>query len=377
MSSKKKRKQNKTHGWQVKDRGGKAHNIERKAIKHDTSYPTINVDNNVPLTITSLHLSTTFNQEKKHERGEDADPLSIIQENVGFLGVFDGMGGSGATEYTLPNGDKHTGAYLASRLVCQSVYNYLEQKPQHSIDVTDLKRYIKEHLDKYIVEHNIKPTRLHSSIIRILPTTLSVIAYKQDNDKIDIYSYWCGDSRNYLLTKDGLRQISIDDLKSRQDPLENLRNDDALSNCISQDRDFTINNMHIENQKIPIILFSATDGCFGYIPTPMHFENLLLETLIQANDIEQWKNNIIETLKPISGDDFSMSIVMLGLTFEEWKTCLQPRLKEVQMGYIQPLEEIEKEVNLLQIKVEETKQLLYDTTTDLWNSYKTNYLTQQ
>ena len=130
---------------------------------------------------------------------------------------------------------------------------------------------------------------MRSPIIRILPTTLSVIAYQQESDNIDIYSYWCGDSRNYLLTKDGLMQISADDLKSKQDPLENLRNDDALSNCICQDKEFIINKLHIENQQIPIILLSATDGCFGYLPSPMHFENLLLETLMQSNGMEQWK----------------------------------------------------------------------------------------
>lgn len=322
-------------------------------------------------------LFTAFNQEKKYQLGEDADPLSVIKEDIGFVGVFDGMGGSGATEHTLSDNSKHTSAYLASRLVCKSVMKYIKENPQPDIEPIHLQQYVKDQLDKYAVENNIKPTGLRSPIIRILPTTLSFIAYKQEHDNIDIYSYWCGDSRNYLLTKDGLRQISTDDLKSKQDPLENLRNDDALSNCICQDRDFTINKLHIDNQQIPIILLSATDGCFGYLSSPMHFENLLLETLIQSEDIEQWKMHIIEALKPISGDDFSMSIVMLGLTFEKWKSCLGSRLKSLQETCIQPLEEIKRDIENAQKEAENKQQLLYDKTIELWNDYRINYLNQQ
>ena len=331
----------------------------------------------VPITVTNLFLSTTLNKEKKHMLGEDADPLLMTTENMGFIGVFDGMGGAGATEYTLPDGTKHTGAYIASRLVCDSFNDYINHNLQHDIDTIHLKQYIKEQLDKYVIENDIKPTGLRSPIIRILPTTLSVIAYQKESDNIDLYSYWCGDSRNYLLTKDGLMQISTDDLKSKQDPLENLRNDDALSNCICQDKEFTINKLHVENQQLPVILLSATDGCFGYLSSPMHFEQLLLETLMQSNGMEQWKSKIIETLEPISGDDFSMSIVMLGLTFEDWKSYLQLRLQYIQKTYIQPLEEIKKAIEGAQNKMVDTRQLLYNTTTELWNTYKTNYLYQQ
>lgn len=331
----------------------------------------------VPNVVNDYRLSITLCQEKRHLLGEDADPLSeTIDNNIGFIGVFDGMGGSGATEYTLPDGTKQTGAYIASRLVCRSLQEFIGKNPQHDIESTQLQHYIKEQFDKYVVENNIKPSGLRSPIIRILPTTLSVIGYKQENHNIDIYSYWCGDSRNYILTQKGLMQISTDDLKSQQDPLENLRNDDALSNCICQDRAFTINRLHIEYQHLPIILLSATDGCFGYLPSPMHFENLLLGTLMQSNDIECWRNNIIETLKPISGDDFSMSVVMLGLTFEDWKKCLKSRWQDVQKKYIQPLEQKQKEIDRAQQKARDMLQSLYDMTTQLWNDYKTNYLNQ-
>lgn len=362
-----------------KNRGLKAH--KKGIINKNTSTSPIAENEksigHMQVPIANQHLSTTLNQEKKHLLGEDADPLLITLDNIGFVGVFDGMGGAGATEYTLPDRTKHTGAYIASRLVCDSFKDFIKQNPQSNIDTPCLQKHIKEQLDKYVVDKNIKPTGLRSPIIRILPTTLSVIAYQQEYNMIDIHSYWCGDSRNYLLTKSGLMQISTDDLKSKQDPLENLRNDDALSNCICQDKEFTINKLHVANQHVPIILLSATDGCFGYLPSPMHFEQLLLETLMQSIDIEEWKNNIIETLKPISGDDFSMSIVMLGLTFEDWKVYLQPRLQYLLKTYIQPLEEMKREIEVAQNKVEDTKQLLYDKTTELWNTYKTNYLNQQ
>lgn len=324
--------------------------------------------------VKDICLSITLNQEKKYQLGEDADPLLIIKGEIGIMGVFDGMGGAGATEYVLADGTKHTGAYIASRLVCKSCFEFFEQLLQYNIETTEWQQDIKAHLDKYVLENSIKQSGLRSPIIRILPTTLSVIAFKYEISNIDIYSYWCGDSRNYMLTSKGLMQISTDDLKSQQDPLENLRNDDALSNCICQDKEFTINKLHLENQQLPVILLSATDGCFGYLPSPMHFENIILDTLMQSNGIGQWKNNIIEILRPISGDDFSMSIVMLGLTFEEWKAYLKSRWLYVQKNYVQPIDKIKLDIEKAQDNIKKWHKKQHDITTELWNEYKTNYL---
>lgn len=318
-------------------------------------------------------LSFTINQEKKELKGEDADPLLLTIGDIGYIGVFDGMGGAGASEYAMPDGLKHTGAYLASRLVANLMAEFVTNNPTCDIDTNLLCQFIKERLNQYALDNNIKPSGLRSSIIRVLPTTLAVIGYQRAGTQLDINSYWCGDSRNYYMTKDGLKQISTDDLKTIQDPMENLRNDEALSNCICQDKEFTINKINVGKISLPVILYSATDGCFGYLETPMHFEYLLLDTLMCSQNIDEWKSNIIETLKPISGDDFSMAVTMIGLEFDVWKEQMKSRYQTMQSVYVEAIKKLHSD-SKQQIKDAEDK--LYNGITELWNNYKINYLNQ-
>ena len=85
--------------------------------------------------------------------------------------------------------------------------------------------------------------------------------------------FWAGDSRAYVLPADGARQLSTDDLRDPSDAMANLRRDSVVSNAMSADTDFHVNYRRVE-LKAPFLLVCATDGCFGYVPTPMHFEHL-------------------------------------------------------------------------------------------------------
>jgi hypothetical protein len=55
-----------------------------------------------------------FNLAKATGQGEDADPILREAHGLGLVGVFDGMGGAGGTNYATSEGSR-TGAYLASR----------------------------------------------------------------------------------------------------------------------------------------------------------------------------------------------------------------------------------------------------------------------
>lgn len=63
--------------------------------------------------------------EKKDGHGEDSDPLFLVKGDFCAVGVFDGMGGSGAGKCKSDFGDGHTKAYVASRIIEESVYNYM------------------------------------------------------------------------------------------------------------------------------------------------------------------------------------------------------------------------------------------------------------
>lgn len=320
-----------------------------------------------------INKHVAVNIPKKEGKGEDADPLLINNEAFFYVGVFDGMGGSGATEYTTKNGT-HTGAYIASRevkLVCE---NYIHNSVG-VIDIEELTERIKNRLDDCLNIHGIRPSGLRSSIIRTLPTTLAIVSAQKEEKGSHIISFWCGDSRNYILTKSsGLQQISVDDLSKPQDPLENLRNDEALSNCISQDKPFTIHEHDCGVYEEPVIVISATDGCFGYLSTPMHFEYLLLKTLASATDCEQWKQLIIKELIEYSGDDFSLALIMIDESFEYWKKELSKRLRFIEKTYIEKVKKMKNDIIAAEQLLETSKTDLYNEITSLWENYKTDFL---
>ncbi|MBK7637414.1 MAG: hypothetical protein IPJ13_26350 [Saprospiraceae bacterium] len=108
----------------------------------------------------------------------------------------------------------------------------------------------------------------------------------------------------------GLIQISKDDLKLDNDPYENIENDSPLSNMINLEEDFKLNHKACTFE-LPIIAIVATDGCFGYYSTPMHFEFHLLNSLMQSNVEEEFKNKLIDELGRVSGDDFSLSLTSI------------------------------------------------------------------
>lgn len=326
------------------------------------------------LVMNSASYSLGINIPKKIGKGEDSDPLLYRSENHFFVvGVFDGMGGSGATEYKTDNGS-HTGAYIASRRVMMSCLDYLQRLEVKDIDVTALITSIKVGLDKCVQDYNIKPSGLRSAIIRTLPTTLAITTVNKDGQHFRVKSYWCGDSRNYILTAKGLLQVSTDHLTTAQDPLENLRNDESLSNCICHDKSFTIESRDCGIFTEPIIILSATDGCFGYLKSPMHFEYLLLKTMQESTNMDDWKNHIEEWLKPISGDDFSLGLMTIESDLTYWKKKTINRLSYIEKTFIKPIEKKENAILKAKQNVMDAEEGLYDGITSLWETYKQDFL---
>lgn len=317
----------------------------------------------------------SINIPKKKDKGEDADPLIYRHDNLAFVGVFDGMGGSGSTEYTTPNGI-HTGAYFASRKVCKTCKEYINEATSDVLDIDMQSKRIKEDLTQCMEQYGIKPSGLRSAIIRILPTTLAIIGAYTEGNNTHITSYWCGDSRNYILTKQGLLQVSEDDLSKKQDPLENLRNDESLSNCICQDKPFTIHVKDCGVYTEPIMIISATDGCFGYLKSPMHFEYLLLSTLVSSQNSKEWQDKLESYLKTISGDDFSLGIAMIDGNFMYWRNNMVDRFSVLKNKYISPIDDIEEEIVRKQEWIANAQKEMFDTITNLWGNYKELYMSK-
>lgn len=328
--------------------------------------------------------------EKIPDKGEDADPILQLYSNhqAGVIGVFDGLGGAGGSVYEDEDGTTHTGAYYASRLVKVFIEKHIEHHWQQRVTqekgVTDLEALITELRDKLIEDLKRKadkldknPSRLKSSLIRRLPTTMAMIYFWQNTQQTstcNCLSIWAGDSRAYIMNPSrGLQQLTKDDLKISGDALENLSDDSPLSNYVNADINFKL-SFRFDTIKLPCIFIVATDGCFGYLLTPMHFEYLLLDTFQCAKNEREWQENLITKIKQVAGDDASMSLVAIGWhDFEEVKQQFFERAKHLYKNYIQPLEEIDKRLKRYYQSIEVHKLAKEKHRVVLWEKYKITY----
>ena len=317
-------------------------------------------------------INLKFMIEKKDGHGEDSDPLFLVKGDFCAVGVFDGMGGSGAGKCKSDFGDGHTKAYVASRIIEKSVYNYMNYaKSTSEICAERIKDTAKSRLEQEKHNFPLKVSGLRSKLVREYPTTLAVVTCEQKvNGDFTINSYWAGDSRNYLWNSDGFFQISKDDLDTELDPMENLRNDGVLSNCVCADREFEINSRSITVSKSFIIL-SATDGCFGYFPTPMHFHEVLLAGLKSSKDETEWENDIKKEICNVTGDDISLSLCAIG--YNDFHSLKESFEHEKIEGFDE-MEDLRKEIDNIKNSIEQKKAALEEKMQSEWNSYKANYM---
>lgn len=285
--------------------------------------------------------------EKISGEGEDAPPLmELLGEDRSemVMGVFDGLGGAGAMAVTLSNGESHSNAYLASRLVRQVCWDYFTGRSLRIDDdmatlVKELKAQLEDALRAGIEGAVQQGSKLRGTLVHQLPTTLALV-YTRANGvgRMESLSIWAGDSRVYQLDPQaGLVQLTVDDLQAPGDAFANLTNDSPMSNFASASRAFRL-NYRVGEVAMPYVLLAATDGCFDYLPTPMHWEYLLLYTLVRANTSAEWGRELEQRLAEVAGDDVSLVLVGMGYnSFGEMKLALAERFAVMKRDYMMPL----------------------------------------
>lgn len=311
--------------------------------------------------------------EKKVELGEDAPPLLIQKGKACAVGVFDGMGGAGATSCNSSIGDGHTQAYVSSRIVSSSMDTFLQNHlPTDDVAAEDMKAVIMRKLRE---EKEAFPPKvmssLRSKLVRDYPTTLAIVTFQEHDKAYQVDSYWAGDSHCYLWTKGGFFQISKDDLEDNNDPMKNLHNDSPISNCICADREFFIHHKSIPLPKEPVIILCATDGCFGYYPTPMHFEYVLKSCLQEAKDKEEWKMKIMNKILKVTGDDCSLSLIAMGFSsFAE----LKKSMKDSAVERFSKLIKQEETITYFEKELANEKEKYEQNVASGWEVYKKDYM---
>ena len=310
--------------------------------------------------ILPLDFFLRFCQDKIPEHGEDSYCHSYC-DTAGFLGVFDGCGGAGARQHDYYHG--HTEAYMASRFCAGAFFRrFCEAFPGEM----PTEQVVQELFWKGALEDlkQSEPPRdemgfmMKGSMVRTLPTTAAAALVRSQGKEITVSAIWAGDSRVYLLDKEGLAQLTVDDTNV-PDPMDTLFDDGILNNIFCSDRKMTLHCRTVA-VKPPFAVFAATDGCFGYVSTPMEFEAMVLESLLDSDNPGQWEANLAQMIGQVAGDDHALCLASYGFgKFETLQTTMQPRYAWLDTHCLRTIKEL---------PMEDRK-----TRTALWDQYKAQY----
>jgi serine/threonine protein phosphatase PrpC len=325
-------------------------------------------------------VSFGFNLGKIPDHGEDSDPILRDGPDLGLLAVFDGMGGAGGTVYETDDGPR-SGAYLASRIARDVVEQRMLQllvpdwnlKGQAAAE--DLRRSVEEALQERLTALKAPKSALRSRLLRALPTTMAVIALQRTHrsgSRWVAHVFWAGDSRAYVFAPDGARQLTTDDLREPSDAMDNLRRDSVVSNAMSADTAFHVSYRRVELEG-PFLLLCATDGCFGYLPTPMHFEHLVLAPLTSTRTVDAWSDAVQREISAVTGDDAAMAVMAVGADLGELKELYAPRVSTLEQEFTRPVDAMREAVERAEQELQVLRQRQLDDTQQLWTRYKTSY----
>ena len=325
-------------------------------------------------------VSFGFNLGKIPDAGEDADPILRDGPDLALLAVFDGMGGAGGTVYETPDGPR-SGAYLASRIardvVEERMLNLLvpDWNLNGAAAAEDLRRSVQEALQDRLAELHAPKSGLRSRLLRALPTTMAVLALQRTQRGGSTWLchvFWAGDSRAYVFEPDGARQLSSDDLRDPSDAMANLRRDSVVSNALSADTEFQVNYRRVE-LSAPFVLVCATDGCFGYVPSPMHFERLVLSGLQGARTMEGWSRVVQGEVSAVTGDDAAMALMGVGADLNELTALYAPRMAELEDQFTVPIDELGRSVQRAEQELASLRSRQLQETERLWIRYQSGY----
>lgn len=326
-------------------------------------------------------VSFAFNLGKIAGQGEDSDPILRVGRDVGIVAVFDGMGGAGGTVYQTPEGPR-TGAYLASRIARDVAEAHLVEalRPDSGLDAdataADLHAVVQGALQARLADLHAPRSGLRSKLLRALPTTMALVALHKADPAASAWKadvFWAGDSRAYVFEPgSGAHQLTTDDLREPGDAMANLREDSVVSNAMSADTEFVVRRRTVAFSA-PFLVIAATDGCFGYVPSPMHFEQLILSTLCDADTAEEWSERLQRQVSAVTGDDAAMAALGVGADHEGLQRLFADRAALLSAEVVGPLDELAAAVERAEQALEAARDEHRVRAQDLWGAYKPAY----
>lgn len=296
----------------AEDTAGEATAVEATDDPHETEPTEV-----APIEATPVADTISFSifTEKIPGKGEDAEPLLVSGDGWTWLATFDGLGGGGATRYLPADRPDEPelavkGAYLASRQVRADLEQLVGSGDDGLLlsSIGDLGDRLRAGLAS-LPERYRTVSRIVSKNRRSFPTTLAMLAVEPSTgaDR-PAHVVWAGDSRIFQLTTSGLAQLTRD----HSDPERGVI-DPGLGGDAPMTRMLTAEEVDLDafTTTVPsdAVVFSATDGCFGYFQSAFHFEHVVLSTLMSSTDVDGWRDALTAAIVAITGDDATMALV--------------------------------------------------------------------
>ncbi len=304
--------------------------------------------------------ASIFCGEVRTALGEDNWAYGFCEDS-GIIAVFDGCGGSGARKHEEFAG--HSEAFMASRICSGALFERIQE---HFPCTMEPAQFAQQVLAPYIADAirvntpPEKPNGIRIKGMRTLPSTMAAALIQTgDKNELQVSPIWAGDSRVYVLDATGLSQLTVDD-SNQPDPMEGLYDDGTLTNVICQDRPVAL-NCRTFRFKPPFMMIAATDGCFGYVSSPMEFEGMILHTMLESGCVAQWEDNLHKLIASYAGDDHTMCLASFGYgSFQNMQRVFAGRYNELRSRYLET--------------VWETPWEDRDTRRRLWAGYRKNYM---
>ncbi len=310
----------------------------------------------------ALDFILSFCRDRIPGHGEDSYCYSFC-DSAGLIGAFDGCGGAGARKHNYYSG--HTEAYVASRLCAGAFYDQFRSLFPCSCDTDRLTTEafaptVEKRLKEFGPPKDPGALRIKGSGVRTMPSTAAVALIQQSEDGATLVSaIWAGDSRVYVMDSCGLSQLTEDDTTVK-DPMLNLYEDGVLQRVLCSDKPVERHCRTIRLDE-PFLVFAATDGCFGYMSTPMEFEGLILETLLNADSAADWEARLADAVGSIAGDDCTLCLAAFGYgSYTTLQKSFSARYNYLEKHYLQPVSLIPLEDRAARF--------------ELWDSYRVYYL---
>ena len=105
----------------------------------------------------------------------------------------------------------------------------------------------------------------------------------------------------------------------------------------------------------------------------MHFEDLLLSTLLDAKDPDEWRSALETRITAVTGDDAAMALLGLGADLDDFRELFAARAAEIHQRYVAPLDTLDDEVAHAEQALDELRQRRVARSTQLWRDYKPDY----